>query len=69
MVLDGLGSLLRIGTGQDDDEVCDTLVHLEQLGLMQFAYDGKGRLLYRAHTDDEGRALALLDDHVQARRN
>ena len=27
-LLDGLGPLLRIGTGQTDDEVCDTLVHL-----------------------------------------
>jgi hypothetical protein len=51
--LDGLGPLLRIGLGQTDDEVCDTLVHLEQLGLMQFAYDDKGRLVYRARTDDE----------------
>jgi hypothetical protein len=41
-LLDGLGPLLRIGLGQTDDEVCDTLVHLEQLGLMQFAYDGQG---------------------------
>jgi hypothetical protein len=29
----------------------------------------KGRLVYRARTDDEAWALALLDDHVQARRN
>jgi hypothetical protein len=41
-LLDGLGPLLRIGTGQTDDEVCDTLTHLQELGLMQFAYDGKG---------------------------
>jgi hypothetical protein len=35
---------------------------------MQFAYD-PGRLLFRARMDDEARALALLDDHVQVRRN
>ena len=58
-LLDGLGPLLRIGTGQNDDEVCDTLVHLEQLGLMQFAYDGDGHLLFRARMDDEARPLAL----------
>jgi hypothetical protein len=67
-LLDGLGPVLAIGTGQTDDEVCDTLVHLERLGLMQFAYDPE-RLLFRARMDDEARALALLDDHVQVRRN
>jgi hypothetical protein len=67
--LDALGPLLRIGTGQTDDEVCDTLVHLEQLGLMEFAHDGDGHLLFRARMDDQARALALLDDHVQVRRN
>jgi hypothetical protein len=35
---------------------------------MQFAYDPE-RLLFRARMDDEARALALLDDHVQVRRN
>jgi hypothetical protein len=67
-LLDGLGPLLRIGTGQTDDEMCDTLVHLEQLGLMQFAYDCKGHLLFRARMDDEARALALLDDYAQSAR-
>jgi hypothetical protein len=68
-VLDGLGPVLRIVTDQSDDGVCDTLVHLERLGLMQFAYDGDGHLLYRARMDEEARTLALLDDHVQGRRN
>jgi hypothetical protein len=68
-LLDGLGPVLRIGTGQTDHGVCDTLVHLERLGLVQFAHDAAGHLLFRARMDDEARVVALLDDHARARRN
>jgi hypothetical protein len=42
--LDGLGPLLAIGTAQSYDERSDTLVHLQELGLMRFGHDELGAL-------------------------
>jgi hypothetical protein len=67
--LDEAAPLLAMGTAQTYDELSGTLVHLQELGLMQFGCDTEGRLWYRARTDQAARAVALLDDHVQARRN
>jgi hypothetical protein len=58
-----------IGTAQTYDELSDTLVHLQDLGLMQFGRDTDGRLWYRARMDLAARAAALLDDVGRARRN
>jgi hypothetical protein len=67
--LDEAAPLLAIGTAQSYDELSGTLVHLQELGLMQFGCDTEGRLYYRARMDREARAVALLDDHAQRRRN
>jgi hypothetical protein len=44
-------------------------LHLQELGLMQFGRDTDGHLYYRARMDQTARAIALLDDHAQCRRN
>jgi hypothetical protein len=53
-----------VGGGGDHDQA-----NGHRDGRGEFAYDGDGHLLFRARMDDEARAIALLDDHRQARRN
>jgi hypothetical protein len=64
-LLDGLGPLLAIGTGQSYDELAGSLEHLQDLGLMQFGSDGDGRLWFRGGMDQATRRAALPDDLAQ----
>jgi hypothetical protein len=46
-----------------------SLRHLEHLGLMQVRRGQDGQQQFRVRTDHAARALALLDDFGQSRRN
>jgi hypothetical protein len=66
--LERAAPLFAISTGQSDEEVAGGFRHLEELGLLQVRR-GAGGQQFRVRTDAAARAIALLDDYAQARRN
>lgn len=57
-----LAPLLAAGTQQSYDGVCRTLLHLHELGFLQWGKDEHGGLWLRTRMDETALILAALDD-------
>jgi hypothetical protein len=60
--------LLVLGVYESADDLANSLEHLGDMGLLEVK-DEAGALHFRVRTDDTARAIALLDDHMQASKN
>ena len=69
LAFDEVAVPMAVHTNQTLDELSDTLLHMHERRWLRFGRDEAGALYFQTRMDHEARALALLDDYAQLRKN